>query len=71
MPAGDIVDFPYVASDVALYQRIVDGGHGALDAQTWDDMLLPQYSAQLARGSSILGQQELHRRLHVPADDGE
>lgn len=71
MPAGDIADYPFVASDVALYQRTVDGGgRGALDAQTWDDMLLPQYSAQLARGTSILGQQELHRRLHAPADSG-
>ncbi|USX21314.1 DNA mismatch repair protein MutS [Oxalobacteraceae bacterium OTU3REALA1] len=66
MPADEIGDYPYVASDVALYQRILHGDGGALDAQTWDDMLLPQYSAQLARGTSILGQQELHRRLHAP-----
>ena len=67
---GDVGDYPYVASDVALYQRTLHGDGGALDAQTWDDMLLPQYSAQLARGTSILGQQELHRRLHAPADGG-
>ena len=66
MPADEIGDYPYVASDVALYQRTLYGDGGALDAQTWDDMLLPQYSAQLARGTSILGQQELHRRLHAP-----
>ncbi|USX14912.1 DNA mismatch repair protein MutS [Oxalobacteraceae bacterium OTU3CAMAD1] len=70
MPADEIGDYPYVASDVALYQRILHGDGGALDAQTWDDMLLPQYSAQLALGTSILGQQELHRRLHAP-DGGE
>ncbi len=70
MPAGEIADYPFVASDVALYHRIVDGGRGALDTQTWDDMLLPQYSVQLARGTSILGQQELHRRLHAPEDGG-
>ena len=69
MPAGDIGDYPYVASDVALYQRTLHGDGGAIDAQTWDDMLLPRYSAQLARGTSILGQQELHRRLHA-ADAG-
>jgi hypothetical protein len=70
MPASDIGDFPFVASDVALYRRTLDRDGGVLDAQTWDDMLLPQYSAQLARGTSILGQQELHRRLHAPADGG-
>lgn len=70
MLASDIGDFPFVASDVALYRRTLDRDGGVLDAQTWDDMLLPQYSAQLARGTSILGQQELHRRLHAPADGG-
>ncbi|RFP08423.1 MULTISPECIES: DNA mismatch repair protein MutS [unclassified Duganella] len=63
-----IVDYPFVPSDVALYQRTAHADASALDAQTWDDMLLPQYSAQLARETSIFGQQELHRRLH--ADGG-
>ena len=70
LPApADIVDYPFVASDVALYQRIVHGhddNHGAIDAQTWTDLLLAQYSARLAPGTSILGQQELHRRLLAP-----
>lgn len=70
MPAGEIADYPYVASDVAMYHRTLDGDGGTLDAQTWNDMLLPQYSARLARGTSIVGQQELHRRLHAPVDDG-
>src|SRR5471032_1790639 len=63
-----ITDYPFVASDIALYQRTAHADASALDAQTWDDMLLPQYSAQLARATSIFGQQELHRRLH--ADGG-
>src|SRR5471032_230222 len=63
-----IADYPFVASDVALYQRTAHADASVLDAQTWDDMLLPQYSAQLARATSIFGQQELHRRLH--ADGG-
>jgi hypothetical protein len=63
-------DYPFAASDVALYQRALHGQRGALDAQTWDDMLLPQYSAKLARGTSILGQQELHRRLQALPDVG-
>ncbi|HEX8405366.1 MAG TPA: DNA mismatch repair protein MutS [Duganella sp.] len=64
----DYRDYPFVASDVALYHRTLHGPRGALDAQTWDDMLLPQYSAQLALGTSILGQQELHRRLQARPD---
>jgi len=63
-----IADYPFVASDVALYQRTAHADASVLDAQTWDDMLLPQYSAQLARATSIFGQQELHRCLH--ADGG-
>lgn len=69
LPAeAPVADFPFVASDVALYRRSAAADAGVLDAQTWDDMLLPQYSAQLARETSIFGQQELHRRLH--ADGG-
>ena len=70
MPADEIADYPYVASDVALYQRTLHGDGGAIDAQTWDDMLLPRYGALLARGTSIVGQQELHRRLHAQDADG-
>jgi hypothetical protein len=70
LPApADLVDYPFVASDVALYQRTVrghDDNYDAVDAQTWTDLLLAQYSARLAPGTSILGQQELHRRLLAP-----
>ena len=64
------VDYPFVASDVALYQRLVHGEAGAIDAQTWSDLMLPQYSAHLARGTSIFGQQALHRRLQAPGTVG-
>jgi hypothetical protein len=60
-----MTDYPFVPSDVALYHRTVSGADSMIDAQTWDDLLLPAYSAELARETSILGQQELHRRLHV------
>lgn len=64
-----VVDYPFVPSDVALYHRTVHGADtGLIDAQTWDDMLLQPYSAQLAQQTSIFGQQELHRRLQAPAD---
>lgn len=69
LPAeAPVVDYPFVPSDVALYRRTAHPDADALDEQTWDDMLLPQYSAQLARETSIFGQQELHRRLY--ADGG-
>lgn len=67
LPApAPVADYPFFASDVALYQRLVHGEAGALDAQTWSDLMLPQYSACLAPGTCIFGQQELHRRLQLP-----
>lgn len=64
-----VEDYPFVPSDVALYQRTL-GRPAALDEQTWDDTLLQPYSAHLARQTSIFGQQELHRRLHADSDAG-
>ncbi|MGV7208094.1 MutS-related protein [Oxalobacteraceae bacterium A2-2] len=58
------IDFPFVPSDVALYRRIAQPDRQLVDAATWDDMLLQDYSAVLARQTGIHGQQELHRRLH-------
>src|SRR5450830_275368 len=63
-----MTDYPFVPSDVALYRRTLSDADTLLDTQTWDDLLLPAYSAQLARETSIFGQQELHRRLHVEED---
>lgn len=56
------LDYPFVRSDVAMLQQLT-GGAPSLDGQTWDELLLDQYAAQLARETSIFGQQELHRRL--------
>ena len=69
LPAENpIVDYPFVPGDVALYHRTAHGADaGAIDAQTWDDVLLQPYSARLAEQTSIFGQQELHRRLHADA----
>ncbi|WP_229259252.1 MutS-related protein [Duganella aceris] len=65
LPAdAPVADYPFVPADVALYHRTAHGADTDLiDAQTWDDMLLQPYSAQLAHETSIFGQQELHRRL--------
>jgi hypothetical protein len=65
-----MTDYPFVASDVAFYHHTVSGPDSVMDSPTWNDLLLPEYSAQLARETSILGQQELHRRLHVEQGGG-
>jgi hypothetical protein len=44
---------------------MVSGAGSVMDEQTWNDLLLPAYSAELARETSIFGQQELHRRLYA------
>lgn len=67
LPAlAPVTDLPFAASKVAQYQRLVHGEADALDVQTWDDLMLPQYSACLAPQTSIFGQQELYRRLQAP-----
>ena len=78
MPAAPALDdFPFTRSDVALYHRTVVDGEGGknarlmVDEQTWSDMLLDQYSAQLATQTSIFGQQMLHHRLRGEAADAD
>ncbi|MYM36968.1 DNA mismatch repair protein MutS [Duganella sp. FT94W] len=66
-----MTDYPFVASDVALYHRTVSGTDSVVDSHTWNDLLLPEYSARLARETSILGQQALHSRLHLARGGGE
>jgi len=59
-----VTDYPFVDSDVARYHRCTSApGVDLLDDETWDDIVIPAYSAELARETSIFGQQELHRRL--------
>lgn len=64
-PAGvlaPVLDYPFARSDVAMLQTLT-GGAPQVDRQTWDDLLLGPYAERLSQGSSIFGQQELHRRL--------
>ncbi|MFA9217405.1 MAG: hypothetical protein ACEQSK_09890 [Sphingomonadaceae bacterium] len=65
LPApAPILDYSFAASDLARYHSTVAApGSAMLDAQTWDDMLLPAYSASLTPQTSIFGQQELLHRL--------
>lgn len=68
LPApAELSDYPFAPSDVARYRQLVDGDQRVLDQQSWDDLLLASYSARLAAGTSIFGQQALHRRLHSRA----
>jgi hypothetical protein len=60
-----MTDYPFVPSDVARYRHMVSSAGSVMDEQTWNDLLLPAYSAELARETSIFGQQELHRRLYA------
>jgi len=64
-----MTDYPFVPSDVARYRHMVSSADSVMDEQTWNDLLLPAYSAELARETSIFGQQELHRRLYASSAD--
>ena len=62
LPEPAEFDYPFAPSDIAMLQQ-VEGGARQLDGQTWDEMLLDDYHAQLGEQTSILGQQRLHQRL--------
>ncbi len=64
-PDGDVLDYPFVESDIAaLHHASTTVGTAALDAPTVEGMLLAQYLASLTPATSIFGQQKLHQRLH-------
>lgn len=59
-----MLDFPFVASEVAQLHKLTQTPGGAcLDDPTWEGMLLDDYLASLKPGSSIFGQQKLYQRL--------
>jgi len=58
------VEYPFPESAVARYDELAGNcGNGATDEQTWQDLLLPAYLAQVGAGASIFGRQMLYRRL--------
>jgi hypothetical protein len=68
----DPIDFPFAPSDIAQLQRAcADHAAPAIDAQTWDDLLLARYSALLSPEVSIFGQQVLHQRLRDGLDQAD
>ena len=62
LPEPPALDYPFADSDIAMLADL-EGGRALIDAQTWDEMLLDAYSAQLSAQTSIVGQQRLHQRL--------
>lgn len=69
------MEYPFPESMLARYDELAGAeGNGAVDGQSWQDLLLPAYLAQLGAGASIFGRQMLYRRLrrgqaHAAASD--
>ncbi len=60
----DPVDYPFAASDIGQLHRLSHAdGAAAVDAQTWDGLLLDAYFEKLTGQVSIFGKQVLHDRL--------
>ena len=58
------MEYPFTTNDVARYDELAGtAGNGAVDEQTWHDLLLPAYLEQVGAGASIFGRQMLYRRL--------
>ena len=62
LPEPAELDYPFARSDVAMLAGL-EGSAALIDAQTWDEMMLDDYSDTLAAQTSIFGQQRLHQRL--------
>jgi len=58
------VEYPFPESVVARYDELAGAsGNGAVDGQTWQDLLLTPYLLAVGEGASIFGRQMLYRRL--------
>lgn len=63
------MEYPFPDSAVARYDELAGAcGNGAVDEQTWQDLLVGPYLAQVGGGASIFGRQELYRRLRRGAE---
>jgi hypothetical protein len=70
--AAEPAAYPFAPTDVAQLHRLTAPDRaGALDDQTWRDLLLDRYADSLSAGVSIFGRQVLYRRLRGGADAGE
>ncbi|HEY0585114.1 MAG TPA: DNA mismatch repair protein MutS, partial [Pseudoduganella sp.] len=58
------MEYPFPESAVARYDELAgNSGNGAVDGQTWHDLLLAPYLLAVGEGASIFGRQMLYRRL--------
>ena len=58
------MEYPFPDSAVARYDELAGtSGNGAVDGQTWQDLLLAPYLQAIGKGASIFGRQMLYRRL--------
>ncbi|WP_431478500.1 MutS-related protein [Massilia eburnea] len=58
------MEYPFPDSAVARYDELAGAsGNGAVDGQTWHDLLLAPYLLAVGEGASIFGRQMLYRRL--------
>jgi hypothetical protein len=65
------VEYPFPESAVARFDELAGAcGNGAVDRQTWLDLLLAPYLAEIGAGASIFGRQMLYRRLRQGPADG-
>jgi len=65
------VEYPFPESALARYDELAgNSGNGAVDGQTWQDLLLAPYLLVVGKGASIFGHQMLYRRLRRGAATG-
>ncbi len=58
------MEYPFPESALARYDELAgNSGNGAVDGQTWQDLLLAPYLLVVGKGASIFGHQMLYRRL--------
>ena len=58
------MEYPFPESVIARYDELAGtSGNGAVDGQTWQDLLLAPYLLAVGEGASIFGRQMLYRRL--------
>ena len=71
MVPSDPVDFPFGDADVARLFTMTgaEGNGAAIDAATWDGMLMPAYFSSLTNSVGICGRQQLYAWLRGGQDD--
>ena len=61
----------FTPQDIGVLHALDGASPASIDAQTWDDLLLPSFESRLAPDASIFGRQMLHRRLRAGLGDDD